>query len=216
MTSIYCVPKREELPKTTRALLYYARNLLALAFASLFSGPTRSDTSETYQTLSITFDFNIYLVLLPFVTIIPIEFLIEWLLKVEIKRKKAATKEQKNFKHFLGIFKINVGYLVAGATLLGSLLAIMIVSANMTPFQRLAWTINFIQLILQDNLLNYVGYLILQYLGIKMYHHYSHKPKLQKRIHAFLDEQLFEVMVILSFKKINTKFLGINSCWRAY
>jgi len=131
------------------------------------------------------------------------------LLKFLFYRKYAAgITQKKNFKYYLRIFGVSLGYFLTGATTLGSLLSIMIVNANMTSLQRLAWTINFIQLIIQDNILNFIGYLALQYFLIRIYRHSSSKPMLQKKIYLLLNKQLFQVMVNNFFSTLSHQPIG--------
>lgn len=110
---------------------------------------------------------------------------------------------RKKIKFFFNTFKLNFGYIVTGASIFACLLAILIISANMTPLQKLAWIINFAQLLLQDNLLNYIVFFALQCLILRLYYCYPNDPTIQKKLRSWLDDEFFEVMVILYFFCLN-------------
>jgi len=90
LATIYLIPKYERLSKSARALVFYTRNLLLLSFTSLFSGPARSEVAYDYQqAFKISFDFNIYLLLLPYFTIQPLLLVVKLLMKdLQIQYKK--------------------------------------------------------------------------------------------------------------------------------
>jgi len=86
--------------------------------------------------------------------------------------------------------------------IVGNFIIIFIINSNQTPVQRIAWTIDFIQSLIQDLVLTPLLYMLSQYYLFKAHSNpkFAKKfPKVhQKLIPKILEESLSEIFVILS------------------
>jgi len=90
-----------EFPKTTRAGITYFRMIMMLAFSSIFG------TSEDFEGLAeYLTDFNIYLILLPYFTVVPIYTFLEFLIRDPPPEK---TQSRSTTKCFFYKKKIGLG-----------------------------------------------------------------------------------------------------------
>jgi len=95
-------------------------------------------------------------------------------------------------------WKNRFGYIFTNAIVLGCLLAISIVLANQSDDERMQWTGNFLQSLLQDLLITPALFLALQYFYLRMLEHSTidERPRLKKIIRNQIDPSLWELKVM--------------------
>jgi len=86
---------------------------------------------------------------------------------------------------------------------LGCLLAISIVLANQSDDERMQWTGNFLQSLLQDLLITPALFLAMQYFYLRMLENSTidERPRLKKLIRNQIDPSLWELKVIFSLQE---------------
>ena len=103
------------------------------------------------------------------------------------------------WKRIFTIIKNHIGYILTTLCVLGCLLATIIVTANQTSSDSLAWTINFCQSIAQDLFITPAIYLAVQYLYLRMS---EQNFSTYKRIRNMLLRQIDPVLWSLKVKLI--------------
>lgn len=91
-----------------------------------------------------------------------------------------------------------IGVLITAVLFLICLLVIFVINANQSSQQQLMWTVDFIQSLIQDLLVNPLFYLVFQYYAFKFHdgQFCTQKPRLQKVVYKILDNQLIELRVL--------------------
>jgi len=113
MISIYTYHDPNAL-KTSRLIVFYAEILLLLAFNTIFSDVTLDDGRG--------WSFNVYLILLPFVTYLPIVLLLEKIIAIP----KPVTPKEKKISKIRWI----IGGILTAIIILGSIVIILVITAQ--------------------------------------------------------------------------------------
>jgi len=95
------------------------------------------------------------------------------------------------------LWKNRFGYFFTTSALIGSLLAIIIILANQSAEERMEWTANFIQSLIQDLLLTPALYLALQYFLLRVLEnqYLDKKPRIKSLVMKQVDPSLWLLKV---------------------
>jgi len=131
-----------EMSKALRCVTYYLRIITMLAFTSIFASSGEFDGIMSYLLDVI----NIWILLLPYFTVIPINIAFEYLIQIPEASSLPGGKIPKwiKIKHYFGIF---LGILSS----LGCTYIIFVLAANKSYHQNRAWKYDFIFTFCQDN-----------------------------------------------------------------
>mmetsp|Transcript_27986 Transcript_27986/g.24676 ORF Transcript_27986/g.24676 Transcript_27986/m.24676 type:complete len:181 (+) Transcript_27986:1168-1710(+) len=162
-----------ELSKAKRASIYYLRLMLMFAFSSLFG---TSDSIENVEDF-INDVINPYLILLPYVTVIPINRLFECLVAehpkyAQMKKLPTCVKVRRVITWIVGII----------ATL-GSVFIIYVLAANKTLEQNDSWKYDFLFVVGQDFIITPLLIMGAQYLLFK--YAFPKKSKKPSKVQSF-------------------------------
>ena len=213
-------PSQQELLSFIQETSFYSASLqfsLVLLKPIMYYFPLESiftlliPKNYTYEAFEVSLNFNIYLFILPYFTIHPLLFIVKFLI-IEPKQaynlifKKIITNISRSTKKsfstkILNFIRTRVSIWLIFLIIVGNYVIIFIINSNQTTVQRIAWSIDFIQSLLQDLILTPILYIFGQYCLFRIHSSPKFSKKFTKThqlLRKVLDEFLLEIFVTFS------------------
>jgi len=145
-------------------MVYSVRIITLLTFASIFA--TSANTGQARMLAEPKPFFNVYYILLPYVTIIPIQVILITLIKNPAK----FNKKGKEIKHNKTCVKIrrSVGFLLTFCVMAGCIFAVFVIDAQSSHDDRMQWLVMFAQTFFQDFFITPIIFLLIQALFLAL------------------------------------------------
>jgi hypothetical protein len=173
-----CYYQDEKLAKMVRVTLYFTRSLLLLAYNSIFASVMISADG--------TYAFSVYIILLPYITYVPIIFIVTLLLSLP---------PHKNFTTGTKI-RVGIGSFLTLGVIIGCYIIVLVIGAQSTSEERYAFIINFIITVLQDMVFNPSIGTLTSFIVYKIYRWKPEKfkhPQAKKVVEGVIKEEGMEI-----------------------
>jgi len=155
-------------------------------------------------------ELNPYLLAIPYVTIIPLASILEYMVKShpkDLPQKSLVKKDHQKVFFYVKVRRI-IGVILTVVCVLGAILGIFIIASRNDDAQDSMWKANFIISFVQDFLVTPLIYLLGQFIICKFVAT-SRYQKLSKKVQSFMYDRLINKNLLTLFISTNPRVLKL-------
>mmetsp|Transcript_24177 Transcript_24177/g.21242 ORF Transcript_24177/g.21242 Transcript_24177/m.21242 type:complete len:215 (-) Transcript_24177:799-1443(-) len=167
-------------------MVYSVRIITLLTFASIFA--TSANTGQARLLAEPKPVFNVYYLLLPYVTIIPIQVILITLIKNPAKVNKKGQEVKYNKK--CNKVKRGFGFFLTFCVMAGCIFSVFVIDAQSDHDDRMQWLVLFAQTFFQDFFITPLVFLIVQslFLGLLQLTKIKKNKKIKTKIEGLMKD----------------------------